>query len=237
MRAHQIMSRQVVTIRPEASVIDAINAMLAHRVGGLPVVDSTDKLVGMISESDFIRRAETCTERRRGRLLSLLAGPDRLAADFVKAHGRKVFQIMTQNPVTVTEGASLQEIADLMSRRNLKRLPVMRGERVVGIVARADFLPAVAALRGDEQPNPGGDDKIRSAILRAIGEAPWRPTGLNVTVEDCVATLRGVVSGKNARRATIIAAETVPGVRKVEDHLCDKADYPPAEEDDGGDPG
>lgn len=233
MRAHQIMSRQVITIDPDATIVNAVDTMLAHRVSGLPVVDRSGKLVGIISESDFIRRAELGTAQSRGRLLAFLAGADRAALDFVRQHGRKVGQIMTPNPATIGLDAPLEQIAGLMEARNVKRLPVLQGDRVVGIVTRADFLPAIARL-SRAQPIPASDDQIRSAVIAAMEAAPWAPCALNVTVSDGVVSLRGTVRGKAARQAAVIAAENVAGVKKVEDHLFDRADYPPPEEDYGG---
>jgi CBS domain-containing protein len=234
MRAHQIMSRQVITIGPEASVGDAINTMLAHHVSGLPVVDPDGKLVGILSEGDFIRRAEIGTGHKRGRWLSLLAGADRLALDFVREHGRKVHQIMTPNPVTITEDAALEEIAEIMQSRQLKRIPVMRNDRVVGIVTRSDFLPAVVRLSQAAGSVSQDDEHIRSRVVAAIAKESWGPRGLNVSVNDGIVSLRGVVRGENARRAAIVAAENIPGVKRVEDRLCGRAPYPPPEEDYGG---
>ncbi|HEX7566019.1 MAG TPA: CBS domain-containing protein, partial [Bradyrhizobium sp.] len=110
MRAHQIMTRQVITVGPETPVVEAANKMLNHHISGLPVVDVTGKLIGIISEGDFIRRAEIGTQRERGRWLRLLVGPGRIASDFVHERGRKVGEIMTPNPVTITEDTSLEEI-------------------------------------------------------------------------------------------------------------------------------
>lgn len=234
MRAHHIMSRQVITVDPEASIVDAIHTMLAHHVSGLPVVDRAGRLVGIVSESDFIRRAELGTEQKRGRLLAFLAGADRAAIDYARQHGRKVGQIMTPNPVTIGLEAPLEQIAGLMEARNVKRLPVLQDGRLVGIVTRSDFLPAVAGLSRQVQTVAESDDRIRSAVIAAMESAPWAPCGLNVSVSEGEVTLRGTIRGQDARRAAIIAAENVGGVKKVEDHLYDRAGYPPPEEDYGG---
>src|SRR5579859_7249118 len=146
MRAHEIMSRHVITISPDAPVTDAIKAMLSHHISGLPVVDSGGKLIGILSEGDFIRRVEVGTEKRRGRWLGLLAGTEQVALDFARQHGRKVGQIMSPNPITIGEDTPLEQIVRLMEARNLKRFPVMRGEELIGMVTRADFLTAIANL-------------------------------------------------------------------------------------------
>jgi CBS domain-containing protein len=234
MRAHQIMTQQVITVGGDTTIVEAANTMLRHRVSALPVIDATGKLIGIISEGDFIRRVEIGTERKRGRWLAFLVGADRVAADFVHAHGRKVGEIMTPDPLTVTEDTPLDQIVQIMESNNVKRLPVVRGDRLVGIVTRTDFLAAVADLGRDVASPSADDDDIRRAVSAAIGQAVWRPYRLNVTVRDGIVSLRGVVKGNNARRAAIIAAENIPGVKQVLDHLSDARAYPPPEEDLGG---
>ncbi len=232
MRAHQIMSRQVITIDPAASIADAIHTMLVHHVSGLPVVDRTGKLLGIVSESDFIRRAELGTERRHGRLLTFLTGANRAALDYARQHGRKVGEIMTANPATVEPDTPLVEIAALMEARKVHRVPVMQGGRVAGIITRSDFLPAVANLSKDVRTMSESDDQIRSAVIAAMEDASWAPCALNVSVKDGVVTLRGVVASKHARQAAIVAAENVGGVTNVEDDMYDR--LPAPEEDYGG---
>lgn len=233
MLAHQIMSTEVITVSPETSVADAINVMLAHHVSGLPVVDSDGRLVGILSEGDFIRCANIGTQRKRGRWLTLLAGADRVALDFTREHGRTVGDMMTQNPVAIAEDTPLEQIVVTMERRNIKRLPVLREGKVVGMVTRADFLPAIANLAQEVPQSSNDDEEIRKSVLTAMAHAPWRPCALNVAVHDGIVSLRGVVKTDHIHRAAIVAAETVPGVRKVEDHLS-KIAYPPPEDNYGG---
>jgi CBS-domain-containing membrane protein len=208
--------------------------MLRHHISGLPVVDAAGKLVGIISEGDFIRRAEIGTRRKRGRWLTFLVGTDQIAADFVHEHGRRVGEIMTPDPLTVTEDTPLEQIAQIMESNNVKRLPVVRGNRLVGIVTRSDFLPAVADLARNVPGPSADDDHIRSGVMAAIDQAAWRPCRLNVIVRDGIVSLSGVIRNDAVRQAAIIAAENVPGVKKVHDHLYDARAYPPPEEDFGG---
>ncbi len=233
MRAHQIMTAHVITVRAETTVAEAIDIMLRHHISGLPVVDAAGKLIGIVSEGDFIRRAETGTQRKRGRWLSFLAGSRRLAADFVREHGRKVGDIMTPNPRTVTEGTPLDEVVRIMETNGIKRVPVMRGESMVGILTRSDFLPAIANLA--HVPGPSADDDhIRSDVTAALRQVPWRPCPLNVAVRDGIVSLSGVVANESARKAAIVAAENAAGVRIVHDYLSLAPVYPGAEEDFGG---
>lgn len=233
MLARQIMTQHVITIGADAPIADAVDAMLRHHVSGLPVVDANGDLVGIVSEGDFIRRAEIGTQKKRGRWLSFLAGADRVAADFVHAHGRKVGDIMTTDPLTISDDTPLDELVGIMESNKVKRLPVMRGNRMVGIVTRSDFLPTLADLARHAPSPSADDDRTREQVIAAIEGAAWAPCRLKVTVHDGVVSLSGVVASKNARQAAIVAAENVPGVTKVLDNLEARA-YPPAEEDLGG---
>ena len=218
MRAHQIMTRSVITIAPEATILEAANTMLQHHVSGLPVVDAAGKLVGIVSEGDFIRRGEIATQRKRGRWLKVLLGDS--AVDYVHEHGRRVCDVMTSDPITVTEDATLEEIVDAMETNGVKRLPVMRGEQLVGLVSRANLMHAVASL-AREIPDPtADDDHIRSRVVAAIDKNDWSPFGLSVIVRDGVVHLSGVITDERSRQATIVAAQNVAGVNKVHDHLC-----------------
>ena len=220
MRAHQIMTRQVITIATDASIVDAANTMLDKHISGLPVVDQAGKLVGIVSQGDFIRRAEIGTQRKRGRWLKFLVGPGRAASDFVHERGRKVGEIMTPDPCTVTEDATLEDIVELMERNNVKRLPVMRGDRLVGIVTRSNLLQAVAGLTRDVPDPTADDDHIRNHIIASVEKTDWAPFGLGVIVVNGVVHLNGVITNEQSREATIVAAENVSGVTKVHDHLC-----------------
>jgi len=220
MRAHHIMTRQVITVGPDATIVEAAATMLQNHISGLPVVDASGKLVGIVSEGDFIRRAEIGTQRKPGRWLKFLLGPGSAAGDFVREQGRKVGEVMTKEPFTVTEDTSLEDIVDLMEKNNVKRLPVTRGDRIVGIVSRSNLLQAVACL-AREVPDPAAnDDHIRDRIIATIEKSGWMPFGLNVIVHNGVVHLNGVITEDRSRKAAIVAAETVAGVREVHDHLC-----------------
>jgi CBS domain-containing protein len=220
MRAHQIMTRQVITVAIGAPIVEAANTMLQNHISGLPVVDKAGKLVGIVSQGDFIRRAEIGTQRKRGRWLKLLLGPGKVASDFVHERGRKVGEIMTLDPCTVTEDATLEDVVQLMEQKNVKRLPVLRGDQLVGIVTRSNLLQAVAEL-AREVPDPtADDDHIRNHIITSIEKTDWGPFGLGVIVRNGNVHLSGVITNERSRQAAIVAAENVSGVRKVHDHLC-----------------
>jgi CBS-domain-containing membrane protein len=220
MRAHQIMTRTVISVTPETTILEAANLMLRRHVSGLPVVDKAGKLVGIVSEGDFLRRSEIGTQRKRSRWLKFILGSGREATEFVHANGRTIAEVMTPDPLTITEDTALEEIVRLMEKNGVKRLPVMRDEKVVGIVSRANLLQAVASL-AQEVPDPtADDDHIQNRIINAIEKSDWSPFGLNVVVRDGIVHLSGVITDERAREASIVAAENVAGVKKVHDHLC-----------------
>jgi CBS domain-containing protein len=220
MRAHQIMTRPVITVTPETTIVEAASTMLQRHLSGLPIVDAAGKLVGIVSESDFIRRGEIGTERKRGRFLPFILGPGQAATDFVHEHGRKIAEIMTREPLTISEDTPLEEIVELMEKRNVKRLPVMRGDQIVGIVSRANLLRAVASLARQIPDPTADDDHIRNRIIDALAKNDWCPYGLSVIVRDGIVHLSGVITDERSRQAAVVAAENVTGVNKVHDHLC-----------------
>ena len=220
MRAHQIMTKDVISVTPQTSIEDAARIMLRTHISGLPVLDGTGKLVGIVSESDFLRRSEIGTGRKRPAWLQFLVGPGRVAADFVHERGRKIEDVMTENPITVGEETPLEDLVRLMEKNGIKRLPVMSGNAVVGIVTRSNLLQAVSSM-AHEIPDPtADDDHIRNRILRAVNGTDWRPIGFEVTVRNGIVHLHGIITTDKARQATIVAAENVSGVKKVHDHLC-----------------
>jgi CBS domain-containing protein len=220
MRAHQIMTRPVITVTPDTTIVDAANTMLQRHISGLPVLDGTGKLVGIVSEGDFIRRSEIGTQRNRGQWLKFILGPGKAATDFVRERGVKVGEIMTRQPLTITEDAALEEVVQLMEKNNVKRLPVMRGGRLVGIVSRANLLQAVASLARQIPEPTADDDYIRNRIIDTLEKNDWCPFGLSVIVRDGIVHLSGVITDERSRQASIVAAESVAGVKKVHDHLC-----------------
>jgi len=222
MRTHQIMTRKVITVKADMPVLDAANLMLQHRVSGLPVVDEADRLIGVVSEGDFVRRGEIGTQRPRIRWLEFLMGTaGKAALDYVRENGRKVGEIMTQDDLcTAAEDMPLAELVRSMERRNVKRLPVVRGRRLVGIVTRTDLLRAVASLARDVADPTADDDHIRDRVVASIEKNDWRPVQLGVTVRDGIVHLSGIIADERYRRAVIVAAENIAGVKLVHDHLC-----------------
>ena len=221
MNAKDIMTPRVISVGPDDTISRAIHLMLQNRISGLPVIDTRGRLVGMVTEGDFLRRAETTTQHKRPRWLELLVGPGRLANEYVHTHGRKIAEIMSSEPVTVSEQASLDEVVALMEKRRIKRVPVVRGENVVGMISRANLLHALARVVGEVAPTTSDDKSIRERILAELGKEKWAPAGMiNVVVRDGVVDLWGTIMDERERQALIVAAENVSGVKKVNDHVA-----------------
>jgi len=219
MKAADVMSRNVVSARPDMPVAEAIGLMLDKGISGLPVAEADGSVVGILTEGDLLRRSETGTQKRRGRWLELLLGPGRLAGEYVRTHGRVVGELMTREVVAVAEDTPLDQVVGLMEENRVKRLPVLRGGRLVGIVSRADLLRALRHSLGGA-PAAGGDAAIRERVLAEIARAAWSPReGISVGVTDGAVDLAGVVFDEKQREALIVAAENVPGVKEVRDHL------------------
>jgi CBS domain-containing protein len=220
MRAADLMTRNVVTVDEEASVEEAAALMLRHRVSALPVLDRSGKLVGIVSEGDLMRRAELGTERERSWWLELITANSDLAEDYVKAHGRKVGEVMTRKPITASPNTPINEIAVLLEEHAIKRVPILDRGKLVGIVARANLLQALAGLKLAAPASKAGKDaEIREEILARLSGAPWRPWLLNVTVHDGIAELWGIANGMEAKTAAGVTAENAPGVVSVKNHI------------------
>ncbi len=217
MQVRDVMTRNVISVAPDDTILKAARLMLQNGISGLPVVAAGD-LVGIVTEGDFLRRSEIGTQRRRPRWLEFVIGPGRLSAEYVHASGRKIDEVMTRDPETVTEDDSLDTVVDLMERRRIKRLPVLRDGKVVGIVSRANLLYALASLARDTPGPAKSDSTIRDDIMAALGKEPWAP-GITVVVKDGVAELWGTIMDERERQACIVAAENVAGAGQVRDHL------------------
>jgi CBS domain-containing protein len=221
MQVKDIMTSPVVSIEPDTSIVQAVQIMLQRHISGLPVVDKDGRLVGVVTEGDLLRRAETGTERKRPRWLEFLVGPGRLADEYTRTHGRKVSEVMTADPVTATEDMPLEEIVKLMEKRRIKRVPVMRGETVVGIVSRANLLHALAGVVREVKPALASDQAIREQIMAELARQTWAPIALvDIVVRNGVVELWGSVTDDRERAAIKVAAENVPGVKAVNDYLA-----------------
>ena len=220
MNAADVMTRNILSVAPDSTIAEAVRTMLDNRISGLPVIDEAGRLVGILTEGDLLRRGETATERHRPRWLEILMGPGRLAEEYVRTHSRRIAEVMTRDPVSVAPDTPLKEIVGLMERHRIKRVPVLDGEVPVGILSRADLLRGLAGELDQVPAGATSDEEIREHILAELARAAWVPRdGIAITVENGVVDLNGVILDEKEREALRVAAENVPGVRAVEDHL------------------
>lgn len=219
MKAADIMTQGVLCVPPNASIMRAVAMMLERNISGLPVVDVDGTLVGIVTEGDLLRRAETGTQRHRPRWMEFLIGPG-LASDYVHACGRKVRDVMSTDVHTIGPDTPLDEIVKIMESRRIKRLPVVRDGRVVGIVSRANLLRALASFASVTRFTRTDDSTIRQALIAELEKQPWAPSALiDVIVSEGVVHLWGVITDERQRPGIRVAAENTPGVRAVRDHL------------------
>ena len=220
MNASDVMTREILSVGPDTTVAEAIRTMLDNRISGLPVIDEAGRLVGILTEGDLLRRGEMGTERQRSRWLEILMGPGRLAGEYVRTHGRKIGEVMTRDVVSVTLDTPLKEVVELMERHRIKRVPVLDGEVLVGILSRADLLRALLGALEEKPAAATTDEEIRERIRRELAKTAWVPRdGIAITVENGVVDLNGVILEEKEREALRVVAEDAPGVKAVEDHL------------------
>lgn len=219
--ARQIMSAPVVSVCPDTALRRAIDLMLDAEISGLPVINAQGALVGMVTEGDLLRRVELGTEHRMSRWIAYLRSPGRLAEDYVHAHGRRVEAVMSSPVTTVTEDTPLKAIVETLIRARIKRVPVLRGYAVVGIVSRADVVRALgAALEADGTAGHRSDVEIRQDILAAFDQAVCIPKAtIAVAVRHGTVELHGWIADERERGAVRAAVDGVPGVVALRDHL------------------
>jgi len=219
MQARDIMTPDVICVAPATPVAEVVRTMLEHRISAVPVLDD-GLLVGIISEGDLLRRVETGTDAPPSRWLELLHSGDARASDYVKTHGRHAAEVMTRAVITVGEDASVAQIARILAAHRFRRVPVMRGERLVGIVSRTNLMQALASrMAPAAEPVTLDDRRIRDSLLAEVGRQNWAAPGdVSVTVSDGVVHLWGTVNSEARRQALVVTAENLPGVRSVEDH-------------------
>ncbi len=220
MQVEAVMSSPVVGIEPSASIADAVGIMLSRKISGLPVIRGDGTLVGIVSEGDFLRRGELGTKRKRSRWLEFLVSPGKIADEYVHANGRRVEEVMSDGVVTTTRDASLEDVVKLMTSYNVKRLPVVEGGKVVGIISRSDLLRALLRTLPASDSSAVDDEHIRQNIVAELASQTWAGTSvIHVNVSKGIVELSGAIFDERERMAARVAAENVAGVKAVTDHL------------------
>lgn len=219
MKVSDVMSRGVLSVGPRDTVRKAAELMLRYGVTGFPVLDR-GRLVGMITQGDFLRRAETETARRHTAIAEFFADAGRLADEYVHAHARIVEEVMTREVIVISPDAALSDAVELMVRHHVKRLPVVSGDAVLGIISQVDLLHAFLVATPKEAATPLDDTAIRSHLLAELEKQPWiRPEAIDASVENGVVVLSGTVQDARQRAALRVAAENIPGVKRVVDEV------------------
>lgn len=222
MRAADVMTTGVITVSPNTPILDVAHLLLDRRISAVPVVDDQGLLMGIVSEGDLIHRHENQTERKARWWQTLIETSSEAARAYTRAHGRHARDVMTEDVQAVTEETPLSEIADILQAHRIKRVPVVRDQRVIGIVSRANLLQALVARPQDppvESVAVPDDAGMREAIIAEINENALADVEINVVVSNGVVSLWGSVDSENQRRAVIVAAENADGVVRVDDHL------------------
>jgi CBS domain-containing protein len=214
------MVANVVTVHPDTRVEDVAELLLRYRISAVPVVGSGGEVLGIVSEGDLINRPESGTERRKPWWLDALASNEGLAAQYVKSHSRNVTDVMTREVITATPDTPVAELAALLEKNRIKRVPIVENGRLAGIVSRADLLRGLAG-RKDNGPGARPDDStIRAAVMAKLHRERWaKPSLITVTVQNGTVDLRGIVESEAEKQAVHVLAEVTPGVRDVNDNL------------------
>jgi CBS domain-containing protein len=220
MLAKQVMTTKVVVVAAEASVYDAAEILLNFAISAAPVVDADGRMIGIVSEADLMHRPEIATLPTRSWLERLLADDARLAHEFVRSHSHRVADVMTKDVISAEEHSTLKEIAALMKRHHVKRIPILRDGRIVGIVGRANLLQGLLAREPLATSSPVADDTVRAAVTAELAKHDWATAWpINVVAQSGVVHLWGLASNATMKTACQVAAEGVPGVKRVRNHL------------------
>ncbi|ODV12983.1 MAG: hypothetical protein ABT20_03180 [Rubrivivax sp. SCN 70-15] len=218
MQAKDVMTTAVVTVSPDTLVTEIAQRLVERRISAVPVVDDEGRPVGIVSEGDLMRRPEIEGQRHPSWWLSLVADPVAEAIEYVKARGGRAREVMTRSVVSVDEAASLEQIAALLEKHGIKRVPVLRDGKLVGIVSRADLLRGIVVRQ--DAPQPAADDAaLRERVAAEINASGVRSEFINVIVSGAVVHLWGATHSQAEREAARVAAARVPGASRVEDHL------------------
>lgn len=220
MHARDVMTSPAISASPQTTLPEIVQLMLEHRISGIPIIDNSQKLVGLVSEGDLVRRKEIGLEQKHSWWLSMFGNAAVLAEEFTKSHGVTAKDVMTNKVITAAEDTPLWKIAETLEKEKIKRVPVVRDGRVVGIVSRANLLQALTLQQNTKLDQPSREDNaIREEFLQLLKDESWAELShVNVMVSDGVVHLWGSVRTEAQRQALSVAAKGIAGVRDVVNH-------------------
>lgn len=219
LTAADVMTTDVISVASQTPVCEIAKLMITRRISGVPVIDREKRVIGIVSEGDLIRHAEVAGEQHRSWWLSALTRADTLAHNYVKTHGRIAGDVMTAPAITVAPTASLAECAKILEQHGIKRVPVVEDGKLIGIVTRGCLLQALATVDVAKAAANVDDRAIRSRLLAELETQRWAHLiDKNIIVQNGIVDISGFVETEDERHAWRVAAENVPGVRRVEDH-------------------
>ena len=220
MIASDVMVHDVVTIGPEEDVSKAVKLLVDHDISALPVVDDERRVIGILSEADLLHRDKIGTEQHRAWWLEAVTPASVLALDYAKSHGRKVAEVMSEDIISADENTPLSDLANILEKNRIKRVPILKDGKLVGIVSRSNLIQALASAPSQPENDQLADRGIRSAILARLAEQSWTDFGeRNIVVTNGVVNLWGLVGSPEEHKALLALAESVPGVREVSDEM------------------
>lgn len=220
MNAEDVMTKVVVTAPPSASVVELAQMMVQHRISALPIVVDDQQLVGIVTESDLIHRAETHTERKRKWWVDMFVDSDMKSREFVREHGIRAEHVMSRVVITVAGTMPLSEVASILDTHRIRRVPVLKDHRIVGMISRSDLVRALAQVARPHETAPLDSTALHKAVYEALRTHSWiNATYATFSVNDGVVTLTGLTESNDQRRALKVLVEEIPGVREVQDRL------------------
>lgn len=223
MNASDVMVHNVVTIGPDDDIATAVRLLVDHDISALPVVDAAGRVVGVLSEGDLLHREEDGTATRKSWWVEALTPANALALSYAKSYGRRVAEVMSDRVISATEDTPLSQVANILEKNRIKRVPILKDGKLVGIVSRSNLIQALASAEAAGAPpakDLTADRMIRDAILCKLAEQPWTDFGeRNIVVADGIVHVWGLVGSPEEHKALLALAEGVPGVRKISDEM------------------
>lgn len=214
--ARDLMTPDVVTVPPETPVIAMARLLSDRGISAVPVVDAEGKVLGIVTEADLIRRLAGEEDKPTSWFGALFSDPTSQAERYARTHGVTAKDLMTEKVVSVAPDATAAHIAHVMEEKKVRRVVVVEGEKLKGIVSRADLLRALVAPPHEEAEL--SDERIRRAVMAAMKKEPWTDTFYTmVEVKDGIVSFHGFRRSDAVQKALRVLAENIPGVKGVQD--------------------